>query len=65
MRACYAQRRQAIREGRPVKWNCDEFMAATQSPKKLPKYRRKGRKLYEGPKGGLFYLTASGRKVYV
>jgi len=64
MRACYAQRSAAIREGRPVTWDCDEFARETEDKKKLPLYKAP-RKLYLGERGGLYYKTNTGRKVYV
>jgi len=64
LKACYAQRRRAIREGKPVIWDCDEWAIGTDY-KSLPKYRRGGRKIYQGPKGGLYYLSDTGKKVYI
>lgn len=63
LKACYAQRRRAQKEGKSVKWDCDEWMEQTDY-KTLPKYRRGGRKIYQGPKGGLYYMS-NGNKVYI
>ena len=63
-RACYAQRARDIKAGRPVKWDCDEFARDTDF-KSLPLYKRNDQKLLLGPRGGMYYVSESGRKVYV
>lgn len=64
MRACYAQKSQALKENKPVTWDCKKFSQETHNISDLPLYKYP-RKLYLGPRGGLYYKTNTGRIVYV
>jgi hypothetical protein len=59
IRACYAQKSRAEKEGRVATWDCKKWYAETKSPKKLNQ-----RKIYTGPRGGKYFIK-DGKKNYI
>lgn len=81
LKACYAQKSRAKKEGRPFNWDCSEWYKETENFDKLPLYKtspkkpkktktkksssKKQTKLKTGVRGGVYYINSNGNKTYV
>lgn len=75
-RACWAQYNRAIRAGKTPSWDCQKWADETdysRLPEDTPKSARSPKAprgaptspVMTGPRGGQYFVTAAGRKVYV